>query len=526
MEHVDKNWDLVVVGGGITGAGILREAVRNGLKTLLIEQKDFAWGTSSRSSKLVHGGLRYLKEGHFGLTRESVRERDRLIREAPGLVEPLEFHMPVYKNRKPGKWVMGIGLAVYDLISGKWNHRYHPRESFEALSPLVERDGLVGGFSFSDAQVDDARLVLRLIREAEAKGGLALNYTRCTELIRDRKGDIEGIMAQDVETGATCRFYAPCVVNATGVWAEGLHPSPEKNKHIRPLRGSHLVFPENQIPIKTTVSFFNPKDGRALFAIPWEGAVLLGTTDLDHAEPLTTEPGITEKEADYLIDAVNAVFPSLKLTLNHAVSSFSGVRPVVSEGQVSADKESRDHAIWKGKGLVTVTGGKLTTFRVLAYDALSACLEFLEGKKLDAMEERVFEAQGEKPASSSVTGEQFRSLWGRYGQDTLTLLSEAGEKDLETIPGTRTLWGEIRHAARHEKIRHLDDLLLRRVRVGLLVPQGGKGYMERIRSICSGVLPWDDERWKVELESYSRLWESGYSPVSFRQQANVGRSKG
>ncbi len=518
MKTMDTSWDLVVIGGGITGAGILREAVRRGYKTLLIEQKDFAWGTSSRSSKLVHGGLRYLKEGHFGLTRESVRERDRLLREAPGLVEPLEFRMPLYHNQKPGPWTMGLGLAVYDLISWKWNHRFLDQKDFSALEPSVQKDGLNGGFVFSDAQVDDARLVLRLIFEAETKGGVALNYTRCRELVRDTNGKVVGVVAEDVETGESLRLQAACVVNATGVWAETLHPCPEKNRRIRPLRGSHLVFRSKDLPIKATVSFFNPKDGRALFAIPWEGAVLLGTTDLDHGDSLSSEPRISESEAVYLVDAAKTVFPGLGLSLEKALSSFAGVRPVVSEGHVSADKESRDHAIWKDRGLVTVTGGKLTTFRVLALDTLKSCLGYLPEKKPLAGDERIFKVMGENPPSAGISRSGFRTLWGRYGDKTFQLLSDAREKDLEAIPGTQTLWCEIRHGAGNEKIRHLDDLLLRRVRVGLLTPGGGKAHMEKIRELCGDILPWDDERWRIETDAYFNLWESRYSPFSFKKE--------
>ena len=512
MEHVDKNWDLVVIGGGITGAGVLREAVRNGFKTLLVEQKDFAWGTSSRSSKLVHGGLRYLKDGHFGLTRESVKERDRLIQEAPGLVEALEFHLPVYEKRKPGKWMMGAGLMLYDLIAGKWNHRYYSRNDFLVLEPLVETLGLKGGFSFSDAQVDDARLVLRLIADAEASGGHALNYTRASKLIRDVDGHIEGLMIEDVETGQKTRIHTKRVVNATGAWAETIHRSPDRKKHIRPLRGSHLVFPGQIIPIKHTVSFFNPLDGRALFAIPWEGSVLVGTTDLDHNKPLSLEPGITDAEAEYLLREVNRIFPSLNLTLDQAVSSFAGVRPVVSEGNVSADKESRDHVIWADKGLVTVTGGKLTTFRVLAYDTLKAIMEDGSLETLSACNDRVFEAQTAKPPASVLGADQFRTLWGRHGKKALTIITGSAPEDLETIPGTKTLWAEISHGASSEKIRHLDDLLLRRVRIGLLLREGGKEHMGRIRELCEKVLPWDDERWAKETDDYFKLCKACYSP--------------
>ena len=392
FESIEKDWDIVVVGGGVTGAAVFRESARRGFKALLVEQKDFAWGTSSRSSKLVHGGLRYLKEGNFSLTRESVIQRERLIREAPGLVTPLEFRLPIYRGRKPGACTMEVGLSIYDLIAGKRCHRHYGSNAFSAIEPLAATRGLTGGFSFRDAQVDDARLVLRLIRTSERSGGLALNYARVIRLERDRDRNVCGVVLEDAETRETVCVQTHLVINATGVWAETIHPSPEKNRHLRPLRGSHLVFPEKSIPIETAVSFFSPRDGRQQFAVPWEGAVLVGTTDLDHNTPLNQEPAATQDEVAYLLEGVNSAFPSLELRLADAVSSFAGVRPVVSEGKVSADKESREHVIWKDRGLVTVTGGKLTTFRVLAEDALFAARGYLPGKRVTASTEPIFEA--------------------------------------------------------------------------------------------------------------------------------------
>jgi glycerol-3-phosphate dehydrogenase len=516
LETLDKNWDLVIVGGGITGAGILREAVRNGFKTLLVEQRDFAWGTSSRSSKLVHGGLRYLKEGNFKLTHESVKERERLIRDAPGLVEPLEFRLPIYKDRSPGKWSMKTGLVIYDMISGKWSHRFHNKAVFSKIEPLVETRELLGGFSFTDAQVDDARLVLRLINESERYGGLALNYTRAASLVRDGNSHIQGLVLEDSESKEKIQIKTGLVINATGVWAEQLHPSPEKNRHLRPLRGSHLIFPIKSIPITNPVSFFSPIDGRPLFVIPWEGAVLVGTTDLDHEKPLSDEPAATKAEVAYLLDGVNSLFPSLKLTVSQAISSFAGIRPVVSEGRVAAGKESRDHVIWKNKGLVTVTGGKLTTFRALAHDTLRSVLDYLPGKHLGDSHEKIFDAVDPALALPCLSQERFRVLWGRYGKGSAAMLAGASAEALEPIPGTRTLWAELPHAAINEKIRHLDDLLLRRVRIGLLLHEGGRAYMERIKAVCVPVMNWDEQRWKKEIEDYFNLWKVCYSPCHDR----------
>lgn len=512
LNTMDEAWDLVIIGGGITGAGLLRESVRCGLKTLLVEQKDFAWGTSSRSSKLVHGGLRYLKEGDFRLTRESVNERERLLREAPGLVTPLEFLLPIYRGRKPGRWMMEVGLTIYDIIAGSWRHRYFKKEAFRRIEPLVADTGLLGGFCFTDAQVDDARLVLRLIAEAESHGALALNYTRATALQRSNAGAINGLVIEDTETGTSREIRTSLVINATGAWAEILHPSPEEGRHLRPLRGSHLVFPKSLIPIRSTVSFFNKDDGRALFAIPWEGAVLVGTTDLDHGAPLDKEPSISPGEARYIVDSLRAVFPSVNLSLSHAISSFAGVRPVVSEGKVSADKESREHVIWVDRGLVTVTGGKLTTFRALAWDTLAAARSFLPIGDLHGRNEPVFDTVDRPVQPEALSRDQLDVLTGRYGQAAAQIISTAAAEDLETIPGTLTLWAELVHGARSEKIRHLDDLLLRRVRLGLLLEAGGEKVMTRIRSLCEPVLPWDGARWEKEIDDYRALWQTCYAP--------------
>lgn len=512
LRSIESDWDIVVVGGGVTGAGVFRESTRRGLKALLVEQKDFAWGTSSRSSKLVHGGLRYLKEGKFALTRESVRERERLIREAPGLVKRLEFRLPIYRGIKPGAWTMGIGLTIYDLISGKRSYRYYGRRAYMKIESLVARQGLKGGFSFTDAQVDDARLVLSLIGTAERSGGLALNYTRVTGLERDFRGEVCGVFLEDTESKEAACVKTRLVINATGVWAEGLHPSPEKNKHLRPLRGSHLIFPKELIPIETAVSFFSPKDGRQQFAFPWEGGILVGTTDIDHQGALSEEPSASEEEVAYLLEGINTIFPSLRLTSADALSSFAGVRPVVSEGKVSADRESREHVIWTDRGLVTVTGGKLTTFRVLARDALSAARNYLPSKGLSEAIEPIFEPWTGKATPAGLSFETHQRLWGRYGRQASVMLANAPEKHLRVIDGTQTILAELPHAAAREKIRHLDDLLLRRVRIGLLLPEGGKAHLDEIRALCGPVMSWSDAQWDKEIEDYLRMWRAHHCP--------------
>ncbi len=510
-EHLNKSWDLIVIGGGITGAGILREAVRNGFRTLLVEQKDFAWGTSSRSSKLVHGGLRYLKEGRLMLTRESVKERERLLKEAPGLVEPLDFMLPIFEDRGPGKWTMEAGLSVYDVIARKWRHKFHNKESVEALEPMIDPNGLVGGFTFMDAQVDDARLVMRLILEAVEAGGTAMNYTRAVKLNRDTAGNVTGVVLEDDDSAEQIEVLTGAVINATGVWAEGLHPSPEKGKHIRPLRGSHLIFPAEMVPVQNPVSFFNPSDKRPLFAIPWEGAVLVGTTDIDHGEDLSLEPRISKEEADYILTAMKSAFPLIDVELSDCISTIAGVRPVLSEGKLDASKESREHAVWIDKGLVTVTGGKLTTFRALAWDTLKAAKSFLREARLSGREEPVFSSVDTSMVNTeALSAGQIKRLFGRYGNDAALIINSASDADLDEIPGTFTLWAELTHVASKERVRHLEDLLLRRVRIGLLLKNGGMDHFARIRSLCQAALSWDDQKWEAEVDAYNAFWKENY----------------
>ncbi len=374
---LDQPWDLLIVGGGITGAGLLREAVRLGLKALLVEQRDFAWGTSSRSSKLVHGGLRYLKQGDLRLTRAAVQEREELLAEGPGLIDPLGFLLSVYRGDSPGRLLYGLGLSVYDLLAMRWSHTYHPPEAFQMLAPHITREGLCGGFRYGDAQTDDARLVLRVLFEAVAAGGAALNYVSAEELLFDQdpatgRRTVAGALLRDLVGNRVSGIRARIVVNATGAWADILRFRVQAQPRMRPLRGSHLIFPAWRLPVAQALCFIHPADSRPVFIFPWEGITLVGTTDVDHLENLQEEPAISPDETAYLLAAVEAQFPSLNLKPEDVISSFAGVRPVIGTGKADPSQESRDHVVWNEDGLLTVTGGKLTTFRRIAHDVLQA----------------------------------------------------------------------------------------------------------------------------------------------------------
>lgn len=512
LQELPENWDLIIIGGGITGAGILREATHMGLQALLVEQKDFAWGTSSRSSKLVHGGLRYLKEGRFLQTKMAVEERENLLKEAPGLVESLGFLLPVYENQRPGKRTLKVGLSLYDIMARERQHRFYNKTDFYRRMPYAKQEGLTGGFFFLDAQVDDSRLVLRLINESVASGARALNYTAATDILRNEMGAVIGVKIEDTETHETKALSASAIINATGCWAEKLHASPDPDRHLRPLRGSHLVFSAEVLPITQGISFVHPVDHRTVFVLPWEGAVLVGTTDIDHKEDLAVEPTITEAEVAYLMEGLHAIFPSLNVSLNDCISAFAGIRPVLSEGKLPPSAESREHVVWVNAGMVTVTGGKLTTFRRLAWDSLKAVKPFLPRKPNFEPHQPLFSEPPPRPANSYGLSEQiWRRLYGRYGERADNLVQEADAVDLTVIPGTHTLWAELPFAARRERVRHLSDLLLRRVRIGLLVPHGGKEHLKRIRKLCQQALPWNNKRWKEEISMYLDQWNRAHA---------------
>ncbi|MES2016368.1 MAG: glycerol-3-phosphate dehydrogenase/oxidase [Pseudomonadota bacterium] len=504
----EREWDLLIIGGGITGAGILLEASRRGLKALLVEQRDFAWGTSSRSSKLVHGGLRYLKEGKFGLTRESVRERDALMHDAGGLVEPQSFAFADYLGGKPGRKLFLLGLAIYDLLSGKRERHYVDSGEFLMMAPNVGREALLGGICYTDAKTDDARLVLRVLQEAQAHGAVAVNYLAAQTLLRSGTR-VVGARLLDGVAGAEVEVRARLVINATGAWADGLRGQTGAAPKLRPLRGSHLVLPAWRLPLAQAVSLMHPSDGRPVFAFPWEGVTLVGTTDVDHGAPLNLEAAITRAELDYLMLALASQFPQQHLSESDVLATYAGVRPVIDSGQADPSKEGREHAVWVDDGLLTVTGGKLTTFRVIALDALKRAMPLLPGWR-GKFDPRPIFTRRSWPGLR-LRGSQRQRIEGRYGASAGALVDAARDGELELIPGTLTLWAELRWAARNEAVQHLEDLMLRRTRLGLQLRGGGIEHLARIRAICQHELQWTDARWDTSQCAYLALWNSHYS---------------
>jgi glycerol-3-phosphate dehydrogenase len=511
LQRGDRNWDLVVVGGGIIGAGILREAARRGLRSLLVEQRDFAWGTSSRSSKMVHGGLRYIAQGDIKLTRESLRERERLLRELPGLIERMGYFFTLRRGQFPGRVAFSLLLAIYDKLAGIRDHRYFNKKEVEQRFQGINAEDLNGACYYTDTVTDDARLVLRILQEAMGAGGRAGNYMKVTRLLK-KDGLVAGVELRNVETGEQVELGARAVINATGAWADRLRNEVNPEIRVRPLRGSHLVLPHERLPVDDVLTILHPDDKRPVFIFPWEGATVVGNTDLDHDGELDTEARMSARELNYLLRAVTSQFPTLGIHRGDIISSFSGVRPVIgSDKAKDPSSERRNHAVWTDSGLVTVSGGKLTTFRLIALDAVNAAAAMLGSLPLAEASDAVFAVPGVSADDIDCSDRQWAErLIGRFGAHAGSVLATAAVSERTRIPGTDFCLAECRWAARNEAVQHLDDLLLRRTRLGSLLRNGAQELFPALEKICSDELQWDGERWQAELARYRDIWKTYY----------------
>lgn len=475
-------WDLVVIGGGITGAGCALEAARRNLKVLLIEQQDFAWGTSSRSSKMVHGGLRYIAQGDVKLTRHSLLERERLIREMPELVVRQTYLFPIRKGVFPGRWAMKVILWLYDFLAGIKDHRWVNQLEVLQRAPGLDVNSLKGAMSYTDALTDDSRLVMRVLHEAHMHGASVCNYLAADDISGDAGG--KKLVIKDHLTGDSHELNAKQVINATGAWADNLSGAESK---VRPQRGSHLFVPHESLPISDCLTVMHPDDGRPVFIFPWEGRTCIGTTDIDHQDSLNFEPVCTRQEVDYLIGLVNSQFPEASLSDADILSTMAGVRPIIASGKgVDPSKERRDHAVWGENGVTTVSGGKLTTFRLIALDAL------LEAGFID-QQERLAAESADKAFSGQI------SFPGDLGHP------------LAQIPQGDALLQQLTFVLENEMVVHLDDLLLRRTRLGNLMANGAESLFEHIAPLCERYLGWDQARWDEEVKRYREIYQRYYS---------------
>ncbi len=459
------NWDVVVIGGGATGLGSAVDAAARGYKTLLLEARDFAQGTSSRSTKLIHGGVRYLAQGDIGLVREALHERGVLFRNAPHLVHARDFVVPAYR------WLdlpyYGIGLKAYDWLAGHSNlaasRRIGPAEVLARI-PTISPSGLHGGIVYTDGQFDDARLAIALAQTLTDLGGTALNQTPVTGFLH-RGGRIVGVNSQDAETGETFAIEARAVINATGVYVDAVRqlddPAEAAIPLLTPSQGAHLVLGRSFLPGTSAMLVPRTDDGRVLFTIPWHDRVLVGTTDTPVAE-LVVEPRPLREEITYLLDHV-ARYLSPSPRASDVLSTFAGLRPLL-RGRISGStaRLSREHAVVvSNSGLITITGGKWTTYRRMAIDAVDHAVRIGGLPDRPATTDRL-QLHG-WVAEPDGTNEAI-SVYGSDASSLRALCSDRPEWNQPLHPSLPYRTGEVVWAARHEAARTVSDVLARRTR--------------------------------------------------------------
>jgi glycerol-3-phosphate dehydrogenase len=510
-------FDVLVVGGGVTGAGAALDATTRGLSTALVEARDYASGTSSRSSKLFHGGLRYLEQLDFDLVREALRERELMLtRLAPHLVTPISFLFPL-KHRLWERPYIGTGLLLYDTLGGKSSlprHRHLTRTRARSLCPALRRDALVGALLYYDAQTDDARHTLTVARTAANFGAVVRNSTEVVELTRD--GDrITGAQLHDTDTGAHCYVRARVMVNCTGVWTDDVQRlSGDRGRfRVRASKGIHLIVPRDRINSDTGLILRTEKS--VLFVIPWGSRWIIGTTDtvwtLDRAHPAASRTDI-----NYLLDRVNQVL-TVPITPDDVVGVYAGLRPLLSGESDETSQLSREHAVARSvPGLVSVAGGKYTTYRVMARDAIDGAAADLDRPVPPSVTEHVplLGADGYaalvnrlEPVARelSVPSWRLRRLLGRYGSLVREVLAPATEEPslLAPVPGApEYLNAEIRYAATHEGALHLDDILTRRTRISIETTHRGMESARPVADVVAPALGWTEETVKREVETY------------------------
>src|SRR4051812_8012852 len=526
----DEPFDVVVVGGGITGAGVAFDAATRGYSVALVEKADFASGTSSRSSKLVHGGLRYLQHFDLGLVREALLERQLLVNLAPHLVKPLPLLIPAFDGKRPDR-LAGVGLNMYDVMASdrirrrrsneeEWSPSRHrtldAEETLELLPALASREP-TSAYLFYDCQTDDARLVLTVLGEAERFGTVCCNSVEATGLV-ERGGRAAGILARDAIGGAEFGLAAANVINATGVWADRLRPDELHDEaevpQIRPSRGTHVTLARETLPVVAGV-VMPAGSGRSIFVLPWLGRTLIGTTDNDYDGGLDHVPP-SDDDIQYLLDATNSYFGT-ELSDADLTGAYAGVRPLISTGdpKKSVDISRKAELYETSSGLVTITGGKLTTWRRMAKMAVDRIVE-REGREAPCRTREIplgmpIDAVS-LPRVEGVDEESREALAGRYGhaaRDVLEVAAAPPELARRITPELPDLVAEAPFAARREQTRSVADVLLRRTRLGLLdsprLTADGSEEVLAVARAMGAEMGWDEARVAKELDAWRQL---------------------
>jgi glycerol-3-phosphate dehydrogenase len=512
-------FDVLVVGGGVTGSGAALDAATRGLSVAMVEARDFASGTSSRSSKLFHGGLRYLEQLNFGLVREALHERELMLtRIAPHLVKPVSFLYPL-RHRIWERPYVGSGMTLYDLMSGfnrsVPHHRHFTRGGALRKVPALKRSALTGALMYYDAQADDARHTLMVARTAATYGATVLNSAEVVKL--HRAGErIVGARVRDVETGAEVDVKASVVVNCTGVWTDDIQTlaGGRGRFHVRASKGVHIVVPRDRINSETGMILRTEKS--VLFVIPWGTHWIVGTTDTDWTLH-KAHPAASRADIDYILEHVNSVL-AVPLVHDDIQGVYAGLRPLLSGESESTSSLSREHAVARPQpGLISIAGGKYTTYRVMAKDAIDAALEDISSGAPHSVTEHIPLAgaegyhamvnQVDKLAGrAGVPAWRMQRLLDRYGSLTEELLALAADDAslLEPLEGAEEyMRAEIVYAVSHEAAQHLDDVLARRTRISIETPDRGTASAETAARLVAPYLGWDEERITNETQAYS-----------------------
>jgi glycerol-3-phosphate dehydrogenase len=530
LASLEKNFfDLLVIGGGITGAAVARDAASRGLSVALVERDDWASGTSWRSSKLVHGGLRYLRAGKVHLVFESLAERARLSLLAPHLVWPVDFLLASLKGRWARPLVLDVGLTLYDLLalgrSGRW-HRRLTRSAVLALEPLLDSADLEGGALYSDAQTDDARLTWENVLDALSLGAVTVSRLEIETTVRDETGRVRTVRARDRESGRVFSISARVVINATGPWSDGLRQksNPTAALQLRLSKGVHLSVPSAKLPVRQPVAV-PVERGRFLFAIPEGPVTLVGTTDTDFSGS-PDDVAASREDVAYLLRETGAAFPSARLGADDVLATFAGLRPLVREPGASVEATSREEAITlSDAGLVTVTGGKLTTHRRMGEKVVDRVAPLLARAGVSVgssvTRDRPFPGRPRLPmpeflprlielgklANPSLTEETLIHLAQRYGHRATEVIGlSAGNRALgrPIVDGLPDIDAEIVFAARDEDARAVSDVLIRRTHLFWQAWGQGEEAVERAADLLAGELRWTGEQRRAAIEEYAR----------------------
>jgi glycerol-3-phosphate dehydrogenase len=518
---------VLVIGGGITGAGVARDASMRGLRTVLVEQNDLGSGTSSRSSRLIHGGVRYLETGDLRLVLEANRERRVLLRIAPHLVWPLPFLFPLHRGDRLSLWRLGAGMWLYDLLASFRNvkmHRMLGKRAVLEAEPMLRERGLRGGARFYDAQCDDVRLVLATARSAMGHGALVANYMAVRSLERTA-GRVTGAEIEDRLTGERATVRASVVVNATGPWADRLRIMEDTGAAplLRPTKGIHIVVERSRLDHRDGIIFLSPIDGRVLFILPWRDLSYIGTTDTDTVET-PDDLTVTPEEVVYLLRSANARFPSARLGLEDVRGTWAGLRPLLAASPaVPESGRSREHAIVQGSGgMISVVGGKLTTYRVMAKEAVDRAVrelrlregrprvtdadtdeEPLPGGETDDFSE--FKARG---LELGVVPESVEHLISHYGTEAAGIYNlGAADRRLmrRLVPPHPAIEAEVLHAVRRELAQTVEDVMVRRTHLYYEHPERGIPAANRVAELMGRELGWDDARIVAEADRYAEM---------------------